>query len=271
MTGSHDRWNGARLRIMGFVAMALVTTGCNEPDPASGATAHATPERPALPQPSPMPSGNSAVEPAPEPVEEPSPAAAPATDSPSYAPQDQCARLPGWSAFQGKLDHAIESRNAAELVELAAADITLDYGGGQGRAELSERLNSPEAGAALWADLARLRTMGCAEKDGLAALPWFFWNLPETLDPAASMLTVGPAVPVKAKPSPSAPTVAKLDWAIVTLLPGFDSATPFTHVQTETGEKGYVETKLLRSVLARRLIAESRDGIWELTALVSGD
>jgi hypothetical protein len=56
--------------------------------------------------------------------------------------------------------------------------VTLDYGGGHGPAELQKRLSAP-AGAAVWADLARILPLGCAVQGDLVVLPWFFWNVPD--------------------------------------------------------------------------------------------
>lgn len=130
---------------------------------------------------------------------------------------------------------------------------------------------SGEAATVLWADLGAILALGCDTRDGLAVLPWYFWNVPESLDPGETMLASGPAIALLAKPSPRAEQAATLDWEMVRLLPGFDPARRFTRVETEDGLRGYAETRSLRSVLARRVIAELRDGQWQVTALVAGD
>lgn len=187
-----------------------------------------------------------------------------------YRPQDECAGLPGFAAFRGKLADAVARRDATALGQLAASDVTLDYGGGHGRDELIRRL-SGDAAPALWSDIATILSLGCDTRDGLAVLPWFFWNVPESLDPGETMLATGPAIPMRAKPSGGAEQVAALDWEMVRLLPGFDPARRFNRVEADGGVRGYVETRALRSVLARRVIIEQRDGQWQVSAIVAGD
>jgi hypothetical protein len=54
--------------------------------------------------------------------------------------------------------------------------------------------------------------------------------------------------------------------------PGFDPKARYTRVTTQgAGAKGYIATSELRSLLARRLIAERKGGAWKISALVSGD
>lgn len=187
-----------------------------------------------------------------------------------YRPQNECAGLPGFGAFRAKLSDAVARRDAAALGQLAASDVTLDYGGGHGRDELVRRLSGDSA-TALWADLATILSLGCDTRDGLAVLPWFFWNVPESLDPGETMLATGPAVALLARPTVSAEQLAALDWEMVRLLPGFAPARRFTHVEADGGLHGYVETRALRSVLARRVIVEQRDGQWQVSAVVAGD
>ncbi|BEU99646.1 hypothetical protein [Novosphingobium olei] len=259
-----------------LAAAVLTLAGCNAPEPSP--TTEASEPAPAPLASEAPPASPSA--PAAAASTEPSSTADPEDDASDAAterkvaslrPLDECARLPGWAAFHGKLTDAVSRRDAKALVALAAPDVTLDYGGGHGRDELAKRLATPQAGTALWTDLATILRMGCDTRDGLAVMPWFFWNVPETIDPGETMLATGSAIPLLAKPKADAARVASLDWEVVTLQPGFDPARRFTGVETEDGLKGQVETKNLRSVLARRMIVERNDGTWQVSAFVAGD
>lgn len=188
-------------------------------------------------------------------------------------PRDDCNALPGWTAFRAKLGTAIKARDAAGLAALSSPDVTLDYGGGHGPAELQKRLAAP-AGAAVWSDLARILPLGCAVEGDLVVLPWFFWNVPEEVDPGMTMLVTGAGVPLRAGPSAHAAELDKLDWALVSLAPrpGFDPAARYTAVITgKPQRKGWIETASLRSLLARRVIVERKGGNWAISALVAGD
>jgi hypothetical protein len=188
-------------------------------------------------------------------------------------PRDDCAALPGWSAFAAKLSAAVKARDAAALAALSSPDVTLDYGGGHGPAELQKRLAAP-AGQAVWADLARILPLGCAVQGDLAVLPWFFWNVPDEVDPGMTMLVTGQGVPLRAKPSDTAAEVDKLDWSLVTIAttPAYNPAARYTAVITgKPQRKGWIETARLRSLLARRVIAERKGDDWRISALVAGD
>lgn len=257
---------------LAVLSVVLALAGCHDSRSAPDAEPSATASGSAADlAPAPVvPAASAAPSDAPSAVPQDDESDTPARTATHYRPQDECAGLPGFAAFRGRLADAVGKRDAAALGLLAAPDVTLDYGGGHGRDELIRRL-SGESGTALWNDLGKLLTLGCDTRDGLVVLPWYFWNVPESLDPGTTMLTTGPVVPLLAKPSPKAETLTTLDWEMVTLLPGFDPAQRFTHVQVGDDLRGYIETRDLRSVLARRLIAETREGQWQVTALVAGD
>ena len=194
----------------------------------------------------------------------------PPTDEIAFAPRDECASLPGWKGFRDKLGAAVALKNATALAALADRNVKLDYGGGAGRAELIRRLRQP---AGLWRDLATIMPLGCSVEAGLAALPWYFWRIPESVDPATTMLVMGDAVALRELPKSGASVVALLDWPMVELSgKSFDPAAAFARVRTRaTGPEGYIETRRLRSLLARRIIAERKDDEWRITAIVAGD
>ena len=222
-------------------------------------------------------------QPSPPPTASPSPAVpvgkvptAGATSPPlpaeiAFAPRDECAAQAGWKAFRDKLGSAVSSRNAAALAALADRNVKLDYGGGAGRPELLRRLRQPAGG--LWRDLATILPLGCSVEGGLAALPWYFWRIPNSVDPATTMLVTGEAVPLRDGAKATARAVMTLDWPMVILTAkSFDPAVRFTRIRTRAGgQDGYVETRRLRSLLARRIIAEQTGGEWRITAIVAGD
>lgn len=247
-----------------LLAIAAVTAlaGCGSEPKASPSVKASDKAVPAPVQP-PLPTG----EPEPSPTEL-APSASATPDDIRYAPRDDCAKEPGWPAFRKTLIRAIKSRDAESLAKLAAPDITLDYGGGNGPAELVKRLNDPET--RLWQELDAILPLGCAMQGGLAAMPWVFWNVPEDIDSYSAMLVIGDDAPLLDKPGgKSGGTVG---WTIVGIDPmDFDTEAKATRVTTHEGTKGWIETRKLRSLLDYRLIAEPKDGTWQITAFIAGD
>lgn len=186
----------------------------------------------------------------------------------SFAPRDECSVQPGWKPFRDSLAAAITARDSAALAKLADPAVKLDFGGGSGTVELQKRLR-----AGLWRDLTELLSLGCSVEGGIAAMPWYFWRIPPKVDPAEAMLLAGDGVALRATPAPSARVVTTLDWPIVLLAEShFDPASRFTRIRTRAGGlEGFVETRRLRSLLARRVVAEQAKGAWRITAIVAGD
>ena len=211
-------------------------------------------------------------EPSPE-AGAPSPADPSITTKPlaAYPPRDECAKLPGFSAFRDAVFAAVANRNGEALVSLADPEVHLDFGGGTGRDELRKRLADPKSG--LWQEIATLSSLGCAADGTVATLPAIFSRVPDDVDAALTMLVTGTAVPLRRKPSPAAEAARTFDWALVTLNgKGFDPAARYSEVTASDGTTGFVATAKLRSVLDYRLIADkSADGEYRITALIAGD
>ncbi|MFN3456703.1 MAG: hypothetical protein ACK4Z8_03910 [Novosphingobium sp.] len=245
-------------------AALAALTGCE-----SGTEPHASPSAKALSAvaPSPAPASEAASAPEPEASEVATPTPASLTAA-RYAPQDNCSKQPGWPAFRKALASSIKSRDAQALAKLAAPDIALDYGGGNGPTELVKRLNDPET--KLWQELDAILPLGCAMQGGLAAMPWVFWNVPEDIDSYSAMLVLDEDTAMLDKVGGK--PIEDAGWTIVGIDPmDFDTDAKAIRVTTHDGTKGWIETRKLRSLLDYRLIAEPKDGQWQITAFIAGD
>lgn len=254
------------------LALCAALAGCGPDKTTEDGSTQESPS--AVPGPSSAPEAAASPEPSARPA--PSPpfvAADTASALPAMAlpPRDDCAGQPGWPEFRARLAAAVATRDAQALADLSARDVTLDYGGGHGPASLRKQLSAP-SGAAIWADLARIMPLGCAIDGQMATMPWFFAHLPETVDPGMTMLVTGSGVPLRARPSDTAPEVARLDWALVSLAPGFNPAARYAAVITGRPQrKGWVAMDSLRSLLARRILAERTGDGWRIAAVIAGD
>lgn len=187
----------------------------------------------------------------------------------TFAPRDECSGQVGLPEFRAQIAASMHARDAARFTALAAPDVQLDYGGGSGRTELTRRLNDPHRG--LWDELDQILQLGCGVEGDLVVLPWVFWNVPDDIDAYRAMIVLGEAVPLLAQPDPAARVQAKLNWALVTVSDGFKPTARFSAVTTRGGQKGFIETARLRSLLDYRLIAERRNDQWQITAFIAGD
>jgi hypothetical protein len=188
-----------------------------------------------------------------------------------YAPRDECARLPGATAFRAALARAAKRRDVEALVALASPNVELDFGGGAGREELRRQLRGAE-GRERWQALDRMLPLGCAAQRGNLVLPWFFAQEIGDLEPYDTLLVTGARVPLRSRPSATAPVLLSLTWQLTELVPPDDGRGPYRHVRLPgTRISGYVATAKLRSPVDYRLIAGRSGGRWRIDAFIAGD
>jgi len=185
-----------------------------------------------------------------------------------WAPRDDCAAVEGAGAFRERLAAAVEARDADALAALAADDVKLDFGGGEGTAELRRRLT---ASPGLWDELDALMSLGCAaNQQGGVTIPWYFEQDFGTLDPFETWLVTAEDVPVLDKPDAAGKRVAAVSWDTVKVV-GYRPDAAFQQVELADGTTGSMASEKLRSLVDYRLVASSRNGRWRITSFVAGD
>ncbi|WP_156313437.1 hypothetical protein [Erythrobacter sp. SG61-1L] len=188
----------------------------------------------------------------------------------AYAPKDECGTVGAAGEFRLKLADAVVKRDAAALVELAAPDVLLDFGGGEGRAELRQRLDDPHY--RLWEALEHLLPLGCAvNEQGGFTMPWYFAQDYGDRDSYMLLLVRGQGVPLLAEPRTGAKVLKVIDWNMVDLQESTDEQSPFAKVDDGSGTSGYIAWDRLRALVDYRLIVEERDEGWAISAFVAGD
>ncbi|MXP25899.1 hypothetical protein GRI39_07565 [Altererythrobacter indicus] len=186
-----------------------------------------------------------------------------------YAPRDTCFNVKGADAFRVKLAQVVKDRDVDGMVALAASDIKLDFNGGSGSEELRRRLEDDQWN--LWEELDELMGLGCATNNqGGITLPWYFVQNYGSILPQNGMIVTGENVRVMKEPHADAETLRRISWDIVKI----DHLMPDDRYQPVTlsdGEKGYIDSDRLRSLLDYRLVASSRNGKWSITSFTAGD
>lgn len=193
----------------------------------------------------------------------------------AYAPREECQTAPGARAFAASLRGAILRRDANALLDLSADGIKLDFGGGEGKALLRERLSGSE-GPNLWRELSLAANSGCALSEGDLVFPWMFAQDLGDVDTYDAMVAAGPAVPLYRRASARGGPITRLNWQIVIAQwenSGPDEARrPFTRVLVINSPlKGFVDSSQLRSVIGYRLIASRQGSGWKIAAFIAGD
>lgn len=186
------------------------------------------------------------------------------------APRDECGALDGADSFRKALADAVITRDTEALVALADADIKLDFGGGDGVAELRRRLSDP--GYHIWEELEKVMPLGCAvNSQGGITMPWYFAQDFGEIDGFSAMIVMGEDVPMRTAPRSDANMISSMSWDFVEMKSDLGGKEDFVAVGDYRGGEGYIRQSKLRSLVDYRLIAERVGNQWMITAFVAGD
>ena len=200
-------------------------------------------------------------------------AAASAQNGPLY-PRNECTGVPGLGPLDSKLREAARTRDKAALLALVDDTISLDFGGGSGKAELAKRLTSPDY--RLWDELDRVLKLGCGftphdQGDQSASWPWYFHKSLGQGDPYETYLVTGSRVRLRSGPSLGSRVIGNVSWDYVFMSDFPKEGARFAKVRTRSGRTGYISVDYLRSEVDYRLVAGKEGGKWTITAFIAGD
>ncbi|MEL7446830.1 MAG: SH3 domain-containing protein [Pseudomonadota bacterium] len=193
------------------------------------------------------------------------------------APRNECTAPTGLAQLDASLRSVAATRDVAGLLEIVADSVKLDFGGGEGKHELEQRLASSDY--RLWDQLDALLKLGCgrtlsAGEYYYASWPWYFSKDLIPLDPYEAYIVTGSGVRLRTAPSLFAPINGSVSWDYVRAI-GYSEETEeapgFFRVETRSGQRGYISTDYLRSLVDYRLVAEEAGGEWKVTAFIAGD
>lgn len=198
-------------------------------------------------------------------------AAVPAATSPRRLPPvDQCASDRSFAAFRSDLLKVIAAKDSKRLLALLAKDVTVDFGGGAGKADFAATWGLDKPGSSrLWSEAAKALALGCVRHGQSLSAPSLGGQLGDHDEPFELVLAL-PGALLKAAPSDTAPTMLKLHWHILTV-GARPERSPWVAAALSDGRKGFVREDGLRSPLDYRFVFEKRGGRWLVTAFVAGD
>lgn len=199
------------------------------------------------------------------------------TPAPSrLCPVDEWGSDPELRAFRAKLMDAVREKSEAKLMPLVADDVRISFGDDNGIEAFRKRWRPSSPGSALWQELDEILSLGGSFRDEDRRqtfwFPYVYSEWPSRLDPFLSMAVVRSGVPLREKPSASAPSIATLDWAIVErVLESARKDSSWVEVRTADGKRGWVRAGEVRSSVDWRAGLRKTSEGWKLAVLVSGD
>ena len=196
---------------------------------------------------------------------------APAAAFPDRLPPiDQCSADAGFTAFLAELKRVTAARDKNAFLALLADDVTVDFGGGSGRAALAIAWSfDPGEHGNLWEWLDRMLGMGCARVDGARVIPSLIEQVDTEDDDVFDMRLILPGAKLFREPGNEATASDVPSWTVVEAAnTGGDL---WTGVILPDGRKGWIADEDLYEPLSYRMTIEKRGTEWMITAFVAGD
>lgn len=197
----------------------------------------------------------------------------PAAQAQSLPPRDDCLRIDGYRELRRDIDDIVRSRDAQRLLALTDESILSSFGEDETREAFEQtwRLREQGAASAFWREFEAVLSLGCGMRDGALVFPYQFASeAPEPADPFATFLTLGSAVPMRARPAERAPQTGTLDWDLIEQTDISEDG-EWSYVAAQGGREGWVRQSGLRSMVDFRAQFQRREGQWRLTVFVAGD
>ncbi len=207
------------------------------------------------------------------------------TISARIIPFDEAAKDKTFVDFRSQLLDAIAKRDVDFVVNQAAEDIKLGFGGNDGRTAFRKNLTlSPDDLAAEYkheADRRRERYWDALEEvlrlggkftgESTFEAPYTrAADLPSDSDPYSTYLVISNNAALRDRPSKYGTLVGLVSYEIVTAIKGGEG-TEFVKVKLSTGVQGFLHKDDLRSTVDYHAILRKVDGRWQLSVFVSGD
>ena len=187
-------------------------------------------------------------------------------------PVERCTGDAAFDAYRVQLNKAVRNRDAAALKALAAADLTVNFGGDSGWNDFARNwgLGTSAKSSKLWGEMERSLALGCAvaPQGRGRVMPGMFEAIGDDVDLFA-LVSVRPGTALRAAAKADARVLATLDWHAGEVQAGGSDA--WTKVKLLDGRTGWVASDRVVSPLGYRLVSEKRGGRWRMAAFVAGD
>lgn len=198
-------------------------------------------------------------------------ALAPVAAAQSYPPKDAGADDPVFAAFRQELRRIAAERDLRGLISLSAPDIHLSFGGDSGEEGLRRLSKSTD----FWLALQRvLSTATIAQgEEGYVAPYWFAIEHDARFDPFETFFVMGSDVLLRKSADREAEAIGAVSYGFVRRLTPYrpEGEPEYVEVETSAGRKGFIASRLLRSVVDYRIGFTREGGGWRVSFFVAGD
>ncbi len=184
----------------------------------------------------------------------------------------------------GKVQAAVQAKDAAALLKMVSEDVTYSFGGDGGKEAFVQewKLDAAPESSPFWNEAADILDLGGAfvtEGRGSFLMPYLAARFPAEYDPAVYSVVNGTDVNLRSKPSVDSEIVQPLTNELVKkgepMEETYEMSGREYHwvpIETTYGTTGYMVEKFVRSPMDYRMEFSKLDnGEWKITAFVTGE
>ena len=186
-------------------------------------------------------------------------------------PVDEASQNPDFLAFRMRLQDIVARKDTAALLEIVHRDIKIGFGGDDGVAAFQQEWKPREPGSTLWKELGEvLRLGGTFDGPTNFTTPYTFSRWPDGIDAFDFGAVTGSNVRIRTAPSPSAPVVETVSYAILEVVYQPNPVDGWTVVKLD-GKTAYLDSRYIRSPIDYRARFEYIEGRWRMVMFLAGD
>jgi len=203
-------------------------------------------------------------------------------DGHQLLPADEANRDLAFMDFRAKMLSAVRNKEPEAFVTMLDQRIFNGLREKRGMKQFVKKWTPQSNDTELWTTMEQILTMGGgfirSERGVEFCAPYVFSHFPDDLDIFAHGAVIGDKVPLKMKPSVSAPTSRQLSYDLINVLDWVSIADKsgakdnWLKVTTMKGEKGYVNRLFVRSPsdYSACFVQTKKNG-WKLNSLLTSE
>lgn len=197
-------------------------------------------------------------------------------------PIDETDKNDSFKNFKIEMLNAIKEKDIDFLKAHINENIKFSFGGGYGMEDFIKewKLNENPETSELWTTLEQVLEMGSkvyGNEDSMHVwTPYVFTEFPDSYDPFEYSVCIDKNVNVYSKPSLDSYIITQLNYNIIKPIDDYrieiySDGLMWSKIQLPSGERGYVDSKYIRSPIDYRASFTLEDGTWKMVCFIAGD
>lgn len=199
-------------------------------------------------------------------------------------PVDEAAKDPSFLAYREALLETVKARNTEAFLKFVDPGIHLSFGGDVGHEAMRRSLNlsandlseeyksqAEKLRREYWHEIEKVLILGGRFDEGAFVAP-YTWQakIPKDANAYQTYFVIGSNVLLRTNPNANAPIITRLSYNIV-YNNVWQEDTDYQAVHLPDGQKGYLSSQYLRSLIDYRASFIKTNGRWQMVMFIAGD